>query len=66
MKLAPPQAPFPKSLKAQEPPRLSKWGLDEGDLSLIHWMLEMTPAERLRYAEGFASSVEVLRNARRT
>jgi len=57
----------PQASKGHESPspHYSKWGLDEGDLDLLRWMLEKTPAERLRYAEGFASSVEILRNGRR-
>jgi hypothetical protein len=39
--------------------------LDGGDLSLMRWMLTLTPAERLRFAQGFASSAERLRRARR-
>ena len=49
----------------QEEPKLSKWGLDESDLGLIRWMLELTPTERLRFAQGFAKSANFLRNARR-
>lgn len=35
------------------------------DLSLIRWMLKMTPTERLEFAQRFAAGVQVLRNARR-
>ena len=49
----------------KDEPKLSKWGLDEGDLGLIRWMLELTPTERLEFAQGFAQSANLLRNARR-
>ena len=45
--------------------RLSKWGLDEGDISLIRWMLAKNPAERLRYVEGFARSIDKLKNGKK-
>lgn len=45
--------------------RTSRWGLDEGDMSLIDQMLRMTPVERLRAATFFARSAEILRSARR-
>jgi hypothetical protein len=34
------------------------------DLTLIRWMLSLTPAERLKVAEDYISDIEVLRNAR--
>ena len=61
----------PPAQRLAAPPRsepgeakLSKWGLDEGDLSLIRWLLDLTPTDRLRYAQGFAQSVNILRNGR--
>lgn len=56
------EIPAPETPK----PGLSKWGLDEGDLGLIRWMLSLTPTERLRYAQGFAQSVNVLQHASRS
>ncbi len=47
-------------------PGFSKWGLDEGDLGLIRWMLSLSPTERLRYAQGFAQSVNILRHESRS
>ncbi len=43
---------------------LTPAGLDTGDVSLIRWMLELTPAERLEMAQDFADSMAVLRNGR--
>ena len=43
----------------------SENALDEGDLHLLRWMLELTSTERLRAAEGFVNDVLKLRNARR-
>lgn len=34
------------------------------DLTLIRWMLSMTPAERLAVLDDYISDIEVLRNAR--
>ena len=39
--------------------------LDEGDVSLIHWMLEMSPTERLEMAQDFLEGALALRNGRR-
>lgn len=44
--------------------RLSRHGLDEGDLAWIRTMLSMSIKERLRFAEEFADSVEQLRRAK--
>ena len=44
--------------------KLTPAGLDEGDVSLIRWMLELTPGERLEVAQDFADSMAALRNAR--
>ncbi len=39
---------------------------DDGtDLTLIRWMLSLTPLERLRVAQRYANSARKLRNARR-
>lgn len=40
-------------------------GLDEGDISLIRWMLAMTPTERLEMAQDFLEGALALRNGRR-
>ncbi|HUQ04819.1 MAG TPA: hypothetical protein VM261_20095 [Kofleriaceae bacterium] len=40
-------------------------GVDDGvDVSLIRWMLSLTPAERLAVLQGFADSVAELSRAR--
>ena len=52
-------------IRTFEDGRKSRWGLDEGDMSLIDLMLEMTPTERLTAVEGFAHDVEIFRRARR-
>lgn len=36
------------------------------DDSLIQWMLELSPTQRLAVAQGFVDSVRILRSARRT
>ncbi len=54
-----------EALEQGAEPELSRWGMDEGDVSLIRWMLELNPTERLRFAQGFAHSVGVLKNGRR-
>lgn len=62
----PVKPPSPGAAPEEEPsPKLSRWGLDEGDMDLLRWMLEKTPLERLRYAEGFARGIEALKNGRR-
>ncbi len=55
------------SLQAKSPPTRSRSesALDDGDLHLLRWMLELTSTERLRVAQGFANDVLKLRNARR-
>ena len=40
-------------------------GLDEGDVSLIRWMLELTPTERLEKARDFLVGALALRNGRK-
>lgn len=39
--------------------------LDDGDVSLIRQMLELTPTQRLRSLENFVNSIAALRNGRR-
>ena len=43
--------------------RTSRWGLDEGDMSLIDDKLGMTPAERLRAATTSVQNLLRLRRA---
>ena len=38
-------------------------GDDEVDVTLIRWMLSLTPLERLRTAQRYANSAQRLRNA---
>ncbi len=45
--------------------KLSRWGLDWGDISLIRWKLSLTPTERVRSAQSFVDSAFKLRNAKR-
>ena len=45
---------------------MSESWLDEGDVSLIRWMLRKTPTERLEAAEDFARGVLALRDGRKT
>lgn len=40
-------------------------GLDEGDISLIHWMLSLTPTQRLERARDFLVGALTLRNGRK-
>ena len=51
-----------KPTRRTELPERSEDGVD---LTLIRWMLSLTPAQRLRTAQGFARSLVRLR-ARRT
>ena len=46
-----------------EPDSESK--LEPQDLEQIRWMLSLTPTERLRYAQRFASGAQKLQLARR-
>jgi len=40
-------------------------GADDGvDDTLIHWMLSLTPTERLQWAQDMADTVEALREGR--
>ena len=43
---------------------LTPAGLDRGDVSLIRWMLTLTPTERLAAAQDWADGMTELRNAR--
>ena len=56
----PPQQPKAPPLRSS-----SESAVDEGDLRLLRWMLEMTSTDRLRVAEGFANDVLKLRHARK-
>ena len=51
---------------SQEPsrPEASNLLLDEGDISLIHSMLERTPSERLERLQDFVDGVVALRDGR--
>ena len=44
---------------------LAERSADCVDLTLIRWMLSLTPAERLRAGQNFANSILRLRAARR-
>jgi hypothetical protein len=48
----------PNELYAPEEPAYSPDGVD---LTLIRWMLSLTPAERLEVLQGFVDSVEEIR-----
>jgi hypothetical protein len=48
-------------LKAMELERLPEYGEDGVDVSLIRWMLSLTPLERLQALQEFLSSVEQIR-----
>lgn len=45
--------------------RLPTYSEDGVDLTLIRWMLSLTPLERLRTAQRYANSAQRLRNAAR-
>jgi hypothetical protein len=49
-----------------EPQRQTDFGADcahDGvDLSLIRWMLSLTPAERLQFLQGHGNAILALRN----
>lgn len=62
-------APPPEPLASRPDPaarRDAGEALDEGDIRLIRWMLELTPTQRLEALEGFVNSIEALRHGRRT
>ncbi len=46
-------------------PELPTYSEDGVDLSLIRWMLSLTPLERIRFAQNHANAVQRLRNAKR-
>jgi len=43
------------------PTKLTDYSEDGVDLTLIRWMLSLTPAERLAVAQQFISGVEAIR-----
>jgi hypothetical protein len=56
-----PQSPYveqDKSLREEA----HEYSEDGVDLTLIRWMLSMTPSERLRTLQGFVRSIERLRS----
>ena len=59
-----PDPPHPDALPTEPEQRVSRHGLDEGDLAWIDTMLSMSIKERLRFAEELADSVERLGQAR--
>ena len=61
----PPIADAPLKVPAQEAPPLPTHSEDGIDLTLIRWMLSLTPLERLRAAQRYANSAQRLRNAPR-
>ncbi len=46
--------------------KLSKWGLDWGDISQIHRTLSLTPRQRLETAQDFLDGVLALRDGRKS
>jgi len=42
-------------------PETSEYSVDGIDLTLIRWMLSLTPAERLQVLQRFVNSVEEIR-----
>lgn len=46
-------------------PPLPTYSEDGVDLTLIRWMLSLTPLERVRTAERYANSLRRLQNAQR-
>jgi hypothetical protein len=57
-----PSASHPLECRPPEGPDLES--IDHDD-SLILWMLELTPTQRLAAAQGFVDSLRVLRSGRR-
>jgi len=47
-----------------EPSSLESRSQDDGDVSLIRWMLALSPEERLAVLQGFVDSAIELRNGR--
>lgn len=46
---------------AEEPAPLPEYSEDGVDLSLIRWMLSLTPVERLQFAEDQADGILAIR-----
>ena len=42
---------------------LTDYSEDDGDLTLIRWMLSLTPAERLQFAQRFVNRVLHIRES---
>jgi hypothetical protein len=60
---AAPRAAGPVVERPEEPPATAPE--DSGvDLSLIRWMLSLSPAERLASLQGFVDSIAALRHGR--
>ena len=51
----------PRSIMKRMEPELAEYSSDGVDLTLIRWMLEMTPAERLETLQSFIDSISELR-----
>jgi hypothetical protein len=54
------------SMTAADQPPAAEYSLDGVDLSLIRWMLSLTPAERLEFLQKHVNAVQAIRklNAR--
>jgi len=54
-------------LTAMDPPQQSEptENVDGVDLTLIRWMLSLTPVERMEHIEGIARSLQELRELNR-
>lgn len=50
---------------AFEEPAVTRQGLDDGDVGLIRWMLELSPTERLEQARDFLEGALALRHGRK-
>jgi hypothetical protein len=51
--------------KIEQPPNSEAVYNEDGvDLSLIRWMLSLTPRQRLLHVQGFAQAVQRVRNGR--
>ena len=51
--------------RADDAPLLPTYSDDGVDLTLIRWMLSLSPVERLRTAQRYATTAQRLRNAPR-
>jgi len=60
-----PHEPSTRPLQPSTPPSNPPLGQGDDD-ALILWMLSLTPTQRLEAAQGFADSVQALRDGRRT